>query len=86
MHDEVKGTNPTDKKKQFLLGNDGAAAVEDQLLLVVSAFPTWIDSERERESKREKDELLVINFKPQIYFLTGMGGGAWGDKENTDIM
>ena len=58
--------------------NDGAAAVEDQLLLVISAFPTWIDLEREWESKREKDELLAINSKPQIYFLIGMGGWSMG--------
>lgn len=86
MHDRVKPTNPSDEKQQLLLCNDGAAAVEDQLLLVVSAFPTWIDSEREGECKREKDELLVINSKPQIYLPTGMGGGAQRDKENTDIM
>lgn len=59
-------------------------------MLVVSALPTWINSEREREgeSKREKeDKLLVINSKPQIYFQTGMGESrAWGVKEDTDIM
>lgn len=57
MHDKVKGTNPTDKKKQFLLGNDGAAAVEDQLLLVVFSF-----SNLNRLGKRERAREKKMNY------------------------
>lgn len=53
---------PTDKKKQLLLCNDGAAAVGDLILLVPAAFPLWIglckktrgESKRTREKKREQ--------------------------------